>query len=132
MHRFTFPQLYLNLTTNFLKWLIMWIVKYSSCVPTTTSYVSSNTRTLPKITKWTKSNNGLRQPARDFIKHVRFRKFSQVIILAYIFSYTRVIFLKIWFRWFWKNLDWIFLFMLFVDTWLTALFITHFIFVKHL
>ena len=42
------------------------------------------------------SNNGLRQLARDFIKHVRFWKFSYIIILAYIFSYTQGIFLKTW------------------------------------
>ena len=33
------------------------------------------------------SNNSLRQLARNFIKHVRFRKFSEIIILAYTFSY---------------------------------------------
>ena len=58
LHRFTFPQPYLTLITHFFKWLIMWIVKYSNCVPTTTSYVSPNTKDLPKITKWTNSFSG--------------------------------------------------------------------------
>ena len=37
-------------------------------------------------------NNGLWQIASDFIKDIRFQKFSQVIILAYIFSYRQGIF----------------------------------------
>ena len=47
------------------------------------------------------SNNGLRQLARDFIKHVRFRKLSKNFILAFIFSYTQGVSLEIWFRWLW-------------------------------
>ena len=53
------------------------------------------------------SNNGLRQLATDFIKH----KISEILFFLFI--------------------NYFFFFMLFVDTLLTALLITYFIFVKH-
>ena len=81
-----------KINNTFFRWLIMWIVKYWNCVSTTTNLVSSSTRSLLRITKWIKiqliffwkdtthtSNSSLQELARDFIKHVRFKKFLKFL-----------------------------------------------------
>ena len=104
MHWFTFPQSYLNLTTHFLKWLIMWIVKYSNCVPTTTSYIFiqhqdfAKNHAINKELFWKDmihtNINGLRQLARDFIKHERFLKFLKLLFKLIFFHMHKESFWK--------------------------------------